>query len=181
MGAGAIKDTAGLALAFWRRLRGLFRRRRPPAPAKPPAPALADAVAARVRPPPPRPRRLERQVPASEEDIERLGRKTAVSIALAENVKRLERATIRASDGEMYYRFPGGSWVKTSGNAAALPDGTLRPLPPDPRPTKRERAKARRRVKREKRDGNDRPKGTHHGVGEGVGAFATNNESRGRA
>jgi hypothetical protein len=142
---------------FWNWLRGLFRRRgwKPnpiPRPFAKPSPALAAAVAGRVRPPPPaRGLRPLRQVPATKEDIKRLGRESAVSIALGENARRVQRATIRAKDGELYVVWPGGTMVKTNGEAAARPDGTLIPLPPDPRPTKRERAKARRRLKREER------------------------------
>ena len=95
--------------------------------------------------------RLERQVPASKKDIKRLGRKAAVSIALGENAKRLAQALIRGSDGQLYCRFPGDPWVKTNGKADALPDGTLRPIPPDPQPSKRERAKAKRQLKRTER------------------------------
>ncbi len=150
-------------LKFWRWLRGLFGRRISKQKAasakamdatKPPAPALADAVAARVRPPPPaRVLRPLRQAPASKEDIKRLGKEAAVAIALGENAKRIQRATVRASDGELYVVWPGGTMVKTNGQAAARPDGTLIPLPPDPRPTKRERAKAKRRLKRERPNG----------------------------
>ena len=137
-------------ICLWRWLRGLFRRRRP---AKESA-----ALPPRRIDPPPRPpkrpapaRRLLRQVPATAADIERLGKLAAVEIARVENAKRLQRATVRASDGELYVRWPGGPWMKTSGKAVMLPDGTLRALPPDPRPTKRERARARRRLKREER------------------------------
>jgi len=140
-------------LALWRRLCGLFRRR-PPVPATPAAPSLADAVASRVRPPPPSVGpRLHRQVPVTEEDIERLGRKVAVEIARSANEQRIQRWLVKSKDGEMYYRMPGvgNQLIKTSGKAVVQPDGTLRLLPPDPRPTKRERAKARRRLKRKEK------------------------------
>ncbi len=146
-------------LKLWRRLCGLFRRRRPPVPSKPPSKpdSLADAMAEynRAHPPkrkpPPVGLRPLRQVPATKEDIKRLGKQAAVAIALGENAKRVQRATIRASDGELYVVWHGGTMVKTNGDAAALPDGTLMPLPPDPRPTKRERAKARRQLKHKER------------------------------
>ena len=142
-------------LALWRRLLGLFRRRRPAIlPAQPAAPSLADAVAARVQAPkrrtPALGPRLQRQVPVTEEDVERLGRKVAVEIARAANEERVQRWLVKARDGEMYYRTPGAGnqLIKTSGQAVTLPDGALRLLPPAPRPTKRERAKMKRALKR---------------------------------
>jgi hypothetical protein len=134
-------------LAFWRRLCGLFRQR---APAKESAALPPRRIDPRPIPPPARGLRPLRQVPASKEDIKRLGKQAAVSIALGDNAKRVERATIRARDGELYVVWHGGTMVKTNGQAAARPDGTLLPLPPDPRPTKRERAKTKRALKRRK-------------------------------
>ncbi len=143
-------------LALWRRLLGLFRRRRPVSPfvPKPAASSLAAAVAARVQAPkrrtPALGSRLQRQVPVTEEDGARLGRKVAVEIARAANEERVQRWLVKSRDGEMYYRTPGAvnQLIKTSGQAVTLPDGTLRLLPPAPRPTKRERGKMKRVLKR---------------------------------
>ena len=84
---------------------------------------------------------------AAKADIERLGRH-AGKIVSADNLKRIRQDMIRASDGTVYYRGPHG-WMKTNGGLVELSDGTLKPLPLEPRPSKRDRAKMKRRLKRE--------------------------------
>ena len=91
--------------------------------------------------------RLDAQQPVTKADATRLGQ-YARERARPDNLKRIRKAMIRARDGQVYYRGPHG-WVKTSGEVVELPDGTLRPLPPAPRPSKRDRAKMKRRAKRE--------------------------------
>jgi hypothetical protein len=89
----------------------------------------------------------------TDEDVERYGREIAVSRALEVNRERLRRCLAKTRDGQMYYRDPDGrgrTYVRTDGKAMNMPDGTLRLLPPDRRPTKRERAKLKRALKRKK-------------------------------
>ncbi len=92
-----------------------------------------------------------KQEAVTKADVERLGH-YAVEEARTANAKKIQRQTIRGRDGQLYYRTPGGPFVKTSGKAVEYSDGTLVPLRPDPRPTKRERVKAKRRLKREARN-----------------------------
>ncbi len=91
-----------------------------------------------------------RQVPATAADIERLG-KYAVAEARAENAAKLQKRLVGSSGGTVYHKLPSGQMVKSTLRARELPDGTLEPIPPDPRPTKRERAKAKRQLKRGER------------------------------
>lgn len=89
-----------------------------------------------------------RQQPVAETELDRIG-KYAIDEARSENEERYQKRLVGSSDGEKYFKLPHGQMVKTDGRAVIQPDGTLRPLPPVPRLSKRERAKARRRLKRE--------------------------------
>lgn len=89
------------------------------------------------------------QRPAATADLERRG-KYAVEEARADNAKKLQKRLIGSSDGTVYHKLPSGQMVKSTLRVVELPDGTLRPVPPDPRPTKRERAKMKRRLKHER-------------------------------
>ncbi len=91
--------------------------------------------------------RADTQRPATMAEVKRLGRH-AGKLARTENLKRLRESMIKASDGTVYYRSPRG-WTKTNGGLVERSDGTLRPLPPEPLPSKRDRAKMKRRLKRE--------------------------------
>jgi hypothetical protein len=91
-----------------------------------------------------------KQKPVAEAELDRIG-KYAIDEARSENEKRYQRRLVGSSGGQMYYKLPTGQMIKTDGRAVIQADGTLRPLPPDPRPTKRERAKARRRLKRKEK------------------------------
>ncbi len=90
---------------------------------------------------------LVRQQPATADEINRLG-KYAVEEARDANAKKLQKRLIDSSDGTVYYKLPSGQMVRSTLRAKQQADGTLIPLPPDPRPSKRERAKEKRRLKR---------------------------------
>lgn len=94
-----------------------------------------------------------KQRPVTEEELDRIG-KYAIDEARSENEQRYRKRLVRSSDGTMYYKMPHGQLIRTDGRAVVQADGTLRPVPPAPRPTKRERAKMKRNLKH-KRGGND--------------------------
>ncbi len=91
--------------------------------------------------------RADSQQRATKAEVKRLGRH-AGKLVRQDNLKRIRQDMIRASDGTVYYRGPHG-WIKTNGGLVKRSDGTLRPLPPEARPSKRDRAKMKRRLKRE--------------------------------
>ena len=91
--------------------------------------------------------RADREPPKAPERLDEDVRETL----RAKNAKVMQKRMISASDGQVYYKTPGGPWIKTIAKAVVLPDGTLRALPPDPRPTKRERAKEKRLLKRKEK------------------------------